>query len=1211
MYTVDEYERRRRKEAMKKIGTYSAQAQSWADESTAAIDNEYRTGVQSLNDSYRQAKKETSVSYRSLFDANAVDELVRKREAYERAANMGHWHSGLSSGIQSSIQRQRRQNDDRFTEQKRASMKSLDTQYQSAIKGFDTWRESEKKRVLEEVKKGIDDITSFYNKQADEDIARYGEERKAAQTSAFEAYVQRDASTDIEVPTVTLRTVQSPKPDPKSMLLNTVADEMEKRTREGMTAAWNTVMKGYRDKVLTRTQMNDILRENGILSPSQQEYYMDSAGDFRYDFSLSYDELRQMAIEQRRDEISPSSVDTTFIRRFFEDHNAMADNLSALNFDNASELANSEAKRKISLQKRGVAVLRFLEEHRSNLGEDQYKALVQAVNKAMDGQKQMLNSFRSFASAAEEYASKQTFDDRTLNVDDIQQMSLEELKEKLAETERPNEDIKPLEARIREIDRALTSIPGTARNQKARERLKELKAEKRALQDEINEMIPSAVAYTTTDGKNVTWRQLYDAKKWQEEFDALYAELSSQKDWDTYSVYDRSVAGKDVLYHTANMSQEQKNKLAKADVALAVAGYVDGVTNPIHAGRSLAMKKKYSDATVNAFLSEKEKQIYNYLYATEGAKAAEEWKTSFLSVLKDRRTTGDLAVVQDFTQKNAATAALASLASVPTSLMSGAEYVVDAAKYLATGDMDTNMLSQATSTIRGAVTQKYDWEIEALNNWDAFDFLYNTTMSLADSAATIPLGGWGGAAVLGLSAAASATNEALERGMDDKHAFWSGIAAGAFETVFEKVSIGEFKTVKEGITAGLKDAVKQVGGVMLKNASEETLTEIANTLYDISANEDFSVYETSIRAKMAQGMSRDEAERKAAIEIGVRVGEAAASGMLMGVGFGTAASAGGYSNTKSVGKALRAEGLDAVLIELGQMLDKGTAAKQFAAELASKSKVSDAEIGKLAGLIDEQLQRETAAQPETAGQTTEKAGQAETVSDPMADDLVALFKAGMEGRKYTPQTQELALHVDNPEAQGYNTGEVPDGQPAALSSDPAVAELLERFKAGMEGRKYEPKNVQQEGDLTSVSLRFMSNRDTFYRNMEKVEALDGYEDVVCHADPYSFVFQDPDTGETLQELSAESLAKQIRESGKYNGGPIRLIACESGAVENGIAQQLADKLGVEVLAPTKMVFVDKEGKMVVASDKNDAYTLLKRLNKQWDSSGWTVFKPRR
>ena len=156
-----------------------------------------------------------------------------------------------------------------------------------------------------------------------------------------------------------------------------------------------------------------------------------------------------------------------------------------------------------------------------------------------------------------------------------------------------------------------------------------------------------------------------------------------------------------------------------------------------------------------------------------------------------------------------------------------------------------------------------------------------------------------------------------------------------------------------------------------------------------------------------------------------------------------------------------------------------------------------------------------------------------------------------------------------------------------------------------ESRAYNEENGEGIG---SFSLRFLSNRDSVYNNMENVDPLDGYEDVACHADPYSFGFVDPDTGMEVQEADARMFARLLKDSGKYQGKPIRLIACEAGKLQDGLAQQLANELGVEVLAPTKPVYLNSQGSMVLADDEAMARDLLRKATKKWSLEGWIRFR---
>ncbi|MBQ9383232.1 MAG: hypothetical protein IJT87_03255 [Ruminiclostridium sp.] len=51
----------------------------------------------------------------------------------------------------------------------------------------------------------------------------------------------------------------------------------------------------------------------------------------------------------------------------------------------------------------------------------------------------------------------------------------------------------------------------------------------------------------------------------------------------------------------------------------------------------------------------------------------------------------------------------------------------------------------------------------------------------------------------------------------------------------------------------------------------------------------------------------------------------------------------------------------------------------------------------------------------------------------------------------------------------------------------------------------------------------------------------------------------------------------IKNSSEFKGEPIRLIACQTGAEKDGLAQRLADLLLVPVKAPTESVYVNAIG----------------------------------
>lgn len=185
-----------------------------------------------------------------------------------------------------------------------------------------------------------------------------------------------------------------------------------------------------------------------------------------------------------------------------------------------------------------------------------------------------------------------------------------------------------------------------------------------------------------------------------------------------------------------------------------------------------------------------------------------------------------------------------------------------------------------------AVRQTVSEEIEGATNWEIFDqnvaaFLYQTGMSIGDSSLNLLAFGPTGALVVGSStAAANQAKDIIDRGGSKEQAFMGGMAAGAFEAVFEKVSIDNLLATKSvtGWKSWLKETAKQAG----IEASEETFTEIANILADAAIMGDNSNYDVAVTEYVAQGMSQEDAERQAFFDLIGQVVQAGVGGAISG-----------------------------------------------------------------------------------------------------------------------------------------------------------------------------------------------------------------------------------------------------------------------------------------------------------------------------------------
>lgn len=218
---------------------------------------------------------------------------------------------------------------------------------------------------------------------------------------------------------------------------------------------------------------------------------------------------------------------------------------------------------------------------------------------------------------------------------------------------------------------------------------------------------------------------------------------------------------------------------------------------------------------------------------------------------------------------------LSSAMSVGTNMMAGAGALDIAAQNALNGadpftgekmavDRYTKSMvpSTVTNTIRGSVSE----DMSGIGS-----FLYNTGMSMADSLATLAVGGATGLhgaadVILGGAAASQAITDAYDRGASDSQAMSVGLLYGTAEALFEHISLDKLRMFHTSAAAG-KKTVKTLTKDMLKQSfvegSEEVCTDIANVISDAIVMADKSEINQTIAAYQAGGMSEDEATRRA------------------------------------------------------------------------------------------------------------------------------------------------------------------------------------------------------------------------------------------------------------------------------------------------------------------------------------------------------------
>jgi hypothetical protein len=100
-------------------------------------------------------------------------------------------------------------------------------------------------------------------------------------------------------------------------------------------------------------------------------------------------------------------------------------------------------------------------------------------------------------------------------------------------------------------------------------------------------------------------------------------------------------------------------------------------------------------------------------------------------------------------------------------------------------------------------------------------------------------------------------------------------------------------------------------------------------------------------------------------------------------------------------------------------------------------------------------------------------------------------------------------------------------------------------------------------------------------------------------------------GET--SFDASQLSELVRADHNWNNQPVRLFACETGRGDQPIAQGLADRLGVEVTAPTELVWSNHAGDYFVAPGtwRTIGGTKVMLPGPPPDGGGWRTLGPER
>lgn len=269
-----------------------------------------------------------------------------------------------------------------------------------------------------------------------------------------------------------------------------------------------------------------------------------------------------------------------------------------------------------------------------------------------------------------------------------------------------------------------------------------------------------------------------------------------------------------------------------------------------------------------AFMTDDEIGVYNYLYATQGKKAANAYLSDLEPELDKQWYTGTNRATTEALGKNAATRTLASamtVAAQPTRTITSMIAMADDAVRTAKGQeinpySKWRQASNITQELRADTSQHIEEKNPGMGG-KVGSFVYNTAMSAADSAMNALVAkGIGeavgltgdtlmkatnilGSALMSSEAASMSIAESKEKGYSNAGALALGLTRGAIEYASEAVG-GEWVIRK--IKANPLSFVKSMALTMIPEGMEEVMSDAANGVVNLAIDAAFGTEESGI-----------------------------------------------------------------------------------------------------------------------------------------------------------------------------------------------------------------------------------------------------------------------------------------------------------------------------------------------------------------------------
>lgn len=577
------------------------------------------------------------------------------------------------------------------------------------------------------------------------------------------------------------------------------------------------------------------------------------------------------------------------------------------------------------------------------------------------------------------------------------------------------------------------------------------------------------VAYTTFGGQDITWQSLYDEKLHKE----MATSTKGKQGWEKY------LADELKAFQTSKEESEDKKWYEWLGETL---GGVSDTTLPGATMQQVVSDKREDTSYMKPTddWTREEKNIFGAYYLSDPEKAYE-YATN-LNNAKNRAKKNEKAqeVVDSATSGflEGAGHTAGAILSAPLGL---ADYLDDLTDIAANRPIiEESMLSpfEYSQAVTGGIGSKLNEDYGTIDEsvpvigGKGLGDVYGLGTSILQSGLSVNLLGPTGTLVSYFGqGAASGVDDALSRGASDEQALLYGGILGAAEGISEH--IGADKLLKIGASDTLKELLvntfKQAGAEGL----EEAFSSFAGQVADNFVMQDNSNFEKAVRTYVTNGMSEEEAKKKAWLDSFESVAYDALGGFISGgvhaVPQTLVQTYETHKQNADLGSTIRDNNNVEELGRIASELNNDSYKKYL--DLLNSEKISDANLGKLYTAVEKNAsERFTAESADSEMRTI--ANRANELGDSKNSGIIAsAIQKKLSGNKLN-ESERAALKLDTAKTimQEIERGEISvklsDSAVNALNTVNRTNTLLTTKKSEDAAQAEQRANEMHTGDRT-------------------------------------------------------------------------------------------------------------------------------------------------